>query len=59
MSTESIGPDFLECQRINATNPLELHAWAKSLGATHDEIRNAMKEVGPFIEKVIEHLSKC
>lgn len=59
MSNESTSTHFLEGQCINATNAPELHGWAKSLGATCDEIRNAVEEVGPYIEKVIEHLSKC
>ena len=43
---------------IDIRNPLELHCWAKSLGATREEIRNAVAEVGPFIDRVIEHLSR-
>ena len=56
MNNESANSAFLDDQCINVTNPLELHAWAKSLGATREEIRAAVAEVGPLIDKVIEHL---
>lgn len=58
MNSETANPAAIDDQCINIENPLELHIWAKSLGATREEIRNAVAEVGPFIEKVIEHLSK-
>lgn len=58
MNNETASPAAIDDQCINIHNPLELHSWAKSLGATREEIRNAVAEVGPFIDKVIEHLSK-
>ena len=56
--TKSTAPAGLDEQCIHIRNPLDLHHWAKSLGATREEIRSAVVEVGPFIDKVIEHLRK-
>ena len=58
MKHEPVNPAVLDEQCIDIRNPLELHCWAKSLGATREEIRNAVAEVGPFIDRVIEHLSR-
>ena len=58
MNSATLVNAVLDDQCIHIQNPLELHNWAKSLGATREEIRSAVAEVGPFIEKVIEHLSK-
>ena len=58
MNSETAGPAVLDDQCIDIRNPLELHTWAKSLGASREEIRSAVAEVGPFIDKVIEHLSR-
>ena len=58
MNSDTASRAALDDQCINIKNPLELHTWAKSLGATREEIRNAVAEVGPFIDKVIEHLSR-
>ena len=60
MNSETDGPEpaVFDNQRINVQNPLELETWAKLLGASRDQIRRAVAEVGPFIDKVIEHLSK-
>ena len=56
MNDESANPAFLDDQCINVTNAIELHVWAKSLGAAREEIRAAVAKVGPLIDKVIEHL---
>ena len=58
MNDKTWSADILDEQCIDIQNPLQLHGWAKSLGATREEIRHAVAEVGPFIDKVIEHLSK-
>jgi hypothetical protein len=58
MNHDTANPAVLDDQCINIQDPLELHIWAKSLGATREEIRSAVAEVGPFIDNVIEHLSR-
>jgi Protein of unknown function (DUF3606) len=58
MNDQLLSAGILNTQYIDIYSPVELHGWAKSLGATRDEIRNAVAEVGPLIDKVIEHLSK-
>ncbi len=47
-----------DSQCIDILNPLEVHNWARSLGASRQEITSAVAEVGPLIDKVIEHLSR-
>lgn len=42
-------PTFFDDQCINVTDPLQLHSWAKALGATREEIRVALAEVGPSL----------
>ena len=39
MNSETLVNAVLDDQCIHIQNPLELHNWAKSLGATREEIR--------------------
>jgi hypothetical protein len=45
-------------QRISLDQDYELRDWAKSLGCTEQELRDAVKAVGNSAEAVRKHLSK-
>ncbi len=44
--------------RINVNEDYELHYWAKALGVSADELRAAVKAVGPTAAAVRDHLGK-
>ena len=46
----------LDTQHIRLDDHLGLSNWARALGATRDELKAAIAEVGPSIDRVIEHL---
>lgn len=51
--TKSGGQDR---QRINVNQDYELRDWAKSLGVTPEQVKEAVKAVGDQADKVREHL---
>ncbi|WP_285308815.1 DUF3606 domain-containing protein [Stenotrophomonas maltophilia] len=44
--------------RINVNEDYELQYWTKALGASADELRAAVKAVGPTAAAVRKHLGK-
>lgn len=44
--------------RINVNEEWELRYWSKSLGATPEQLRAAVDQVGPMVDKVREHIAK-
>jgi len=44
--------------RINVNEDYELQHWTKSLGVSADELRAAVKAVGPTVDAVRTHLGK-
>lgn len=42
--------------RINVNQPWELDWWSKRLGVSIEEIKRAVKQVGPLVAKVKQHL---
>ncbi|HEL3169098.1 DUF3606 domain-containing protein [Stenotrophomonas maltophilia] len=44
--------------RINVNEDYELQYWAKALGVSADELRAAVKAVGPTAAAVRKHLGK-
>ncbi len=44
--------------RINVNEDYELHYWTKALGVSADELRAAVKAVGPTAAAVRDHLGK-
>lgn len=44
--------------RINVNEDYELQYWTKELGVTPDELRAAVKAVGPTSSAVRKHLGK-
>lgn len=44
--------------RINVNEPYELQYWTKALGVSADELRAAVKAVGPTAAAVREHLGR-
>jgi hypothetical protein len=44
--------------RINVNEDYELQYWTMRLGVSAEELRNAVKAVGPSAETVRKHLSK-
>ncbi|OEZ02447.1 MULTISPECIES: DUF3606 domain-containing protein [Stenotrophomonas] len=49
------GPDR---DRINVNEDYELQYWTKALGVSADELREAVKAVGPAAAAVRQHLGK-
>ncbi|WP_315385910.1 DUF3606 domain-containing protein [uncultured Stenotrophomonas sp.] len=49
------GPDR---DRINVNEDYELQYWTKALGVSADELREAVKAVGPTAAAVRQHLGK-
>ncbi len=49
------GPDR---DRINVNEDYELQYWTKALGVSADELREAVKSVGPTAAAVRQHLGK-
>ena len=49
------GPDR---DRINVNEDYELQYWTKALGVSADELREAVKAVGPTAAEVRQHLGK-
>ena len=41
---------------IDVENPRELRHWCEKLRASEEELRRAVDQVGPDVEKVREHL---
>ncbi|MBM9913890.1 MULTISPECIES: DUF3606 domain-containing protein [Stenotrophomonas] len=44
--------------RVNVNEDYELQYWTKALGVSADELRAAVKAVGPTAAAVREHLGK-
>jgi hypothetical protein len=44
--------------RIALSEDYEVRYWSKKFGVTHDELRAAVKEVGPMAKNVEAHLKK-
>jgi hypothetical protein len=44
--------------RINIHEDYELRDWSKKFGVTPDQIKAAVKAVGPMVEDVRQHLGK-
>ena len=44
--------------RINLNEDYEVQYWTKELGVTVDQLRDAVKAVGPAAEAVRRHLNK-
>lgn len=44
--------------RINVKEDYELHYWTQALGVSADELRAAVKAVGPMADAVRQHLGK-
>lgn len=45
-------------ERINVNEDYELRDWSKKFGVTHDELRAAVKAVGPMVKDVEVYLKK-
>jgi hypothetical protein len=43
-------------QRINVDQPYEVKYWSEKLGVSPDELRRAVKDVGPMAGAVEHHL---
>jgi hypothetical protein len=43
-------------QRINVDQDYELRQWSQKFGVTEDELRRAVREVGPMASAVEQHL---
>lgn len=44
--------------RINVEEDYEVRDWAKSLGVSEDELRNAVAKAGPMVKDVKAHLQR-
>lgn len=45
-------------ERINVNEDYELRDWSKKFGVSHDELKAAVKAVGPMVKDVEEYLKK-
>lgn len=45
-------------QRIDINDQNELRSWAKSIGVTPEELKSAVKQVGPAADKVREYFKR-
>jgi len=43
-------------QRINVEQDYELRRWSQKFGVSEDEVRRAVREVGPLADDVEKHL---
>ena len=44
--------------RVNVNEDWELRYWSKELGATPEQLREAVDQVGTSVDKVREHVQK-
>lgn len=44
--------------RINVNEPWELRYWSEKLGVTADQLTEAVRQVGPNVEAVEQHLAR-
>ena len=45
-------------ERINVNEDYELRDWSKKFGVSHDELKAAVKAVGPMVKDVEVYLKK-
>jgi hypothetical protein len=58
MSDDKANPGNPDRQRIDINDPNELRSWSKSMGVTPEELKSAVKQVGPVATKVREYLKQ-
>jgi hypothetical protein len=51
-------PPALDPNRIDIRDAAALQTWSRSLDTTPDELRQAVANVGPFVERVCEYFRK-
>jgi uncharacterized protein DUF3606 len=56
MSDDATNREARDKAQINLDQDFERHDWAKSLGVTEDELKQAVHNVGDRAEKVREYL---
>ncbi|MEA2781213.1 MAG: hypothetical protein QOK29_2757 [Rhodospirillaceae bacterium] len=44
--------------RVNVNEDYELRYWSDKWNVSHDQLRDAVRKVGPSAEKVAKHLGK-
>jgi Protein of unknown function (DUF3606) len=45
-------------QRINVEQDHELNYWSNELGVSREELRQAVRQAGPFVKDVRQHLNR-
>lgn len=58
MSDDKRKPGTPDRDRINVNEDYEVQCWTKTLGVTADELRAAVKAVGPTSAAIRTHLGK-
>lgn len=58
MADDKTKPGAADRDRVNVNEDYELQYWTKALGVSADELRAAVKAVGPTAAAVREHLGK-
>jgi hypothetical protein len=48
----------LDAEKINVNEPWELAYWTKDLAVTPEQLRQAVKAVGPMVRDVKRHLGR-
>jgi hypothetical protein len=58
MSDDKRKPGSPDRDRINVNEDYEVQYWTKTLGVTVDQLKDAVKAVGPTSSAVRKHLGK-
>jgi hypothetical protein len=58
MSDDKQKPGSPDRDRINVNEDYEVQYWTKTLGVTVDQLKDAVKAVGPTSSAVRKHLGK-
>ena len=58
MADDKTNTGAADRDRVNVNEDYELQYWTKALGVSADELRAAVKAVGPTAAAVREHLGK-
>jgi hypothetical protein len=45
-------------KRVNVHEPCELQYWSNKFGVTHDQLIDAVRQVGPMVDDVKRQLGK-
>jgi hypothetical protein len=47
-----------DLRQIDVNDSNELHFWAKSFGVTEEDLKSAVRQVGPLADRVRQYLNR-